>query len=214
MSRGNFIVLEGGDAAGKKTQTHLLLEHLSSRTVKKFDFPRYERIIGRNIGRALKGDFGDFLHLHPMLASMLYTLDRVAAKASLELALTQGDVICNRYTPSNVAYQAAKLEGEAREVFIRELEDIEYKELGLPRPTQVLYLDVPPDFSAELLRERGPKDQHEADIDYQRRVASVYHELALSRADWVIISCVEEGNLLSPAVIHERVWAQVASLFY
>ncbi len=212
MKKGILVVLEGGDAAGKKTQTGLLVEALSklSISVQMFDFPRYESPTGKIIGRALKGEFGNFRHLHPHLASALYTNDRSAVKDELRQTLADGAVvICNRYVPSNVVYQAAKLLPNERMEFIEELEEIEYDSLKLPRPDIVIYLDVPVSVSGELAQKRAEKDQHEADLAYQSMVAEVYKELSMERCDWVAITCTENGNLLSPDIIHTLVMKKV-----
>jgi dTMP kinase len=211
MKRNTLIVIEGGDAAGKKTQSNLLvrrfswLKKIDDVSVEKFDFPRYDSPTGRIIGRALKGSYGDFRHLHPHLASAIYTVDRAAAKPQLEKCLAEGVVICDRYTPSNIAFQSAKLDQSEREEFIRELEEIEYEDVGLPRPTVVVFLDVPVEISKKLAKERGELDQHESDIEYQEQVAQVYRDLSSRRSDWIVVKCVEDGVILSPEKIHERV---------
>ena len=177
-----LIVIEGGDAAGKKTQTELLLQALEERGFhcSAFSFPRYNHFYGSLIRRSLNGEFGDFLSLNPYLASPLYTLDRVEAKKELRKALKQGPVICDRYTPSNLAFQGAKLSGIDKDEFIMVTEQAEYGNLKLPRPSIVIYLKVPVEVSAQLSQSRSNPDQHEADLDYQRRVVEVYQEMVLN----------------------------------
>src|SRR4051812_18225473 len=109
--RGNLIVIEGTDGAGKATQSALLLKVLKKqRSVSFFDFPRYKQSnFGRLIRRSLSGEFGNFLELSPYLSSLPYMLDRARAKYLLLESLKEGDVICDRYTTSNLAHQTAKL---------------------------------------------------------------------------------------------------------
>ncbi len=206
--RGKLIVLEGGDAVGKSTQTDLLLAHARRGTITKFDFPQYNTPVGSRIKRALMGEFGDFLHLHPFLSSALYTIDRATAKGALEEALKLGDVLCNRFTPSNVAFQAAKLDGDDRWDFVSYLEKLEYDTLGIPAPDLVIFLDVPLDVALMLLEQRGEvQDQHEKDSRYQDQVASVYRTLASERAPrWAIINCSRDGMLRAPEEIHSEIW--------
>jgi len=206
--KGKLIVLEGGDAAGKKTQTKLLLAHARRGTITEFDFPQYDTPVGSRIKRALIGEFGDFLHLHPVLSSALYTIDRATAKGPLEEALKLGDVVCNRYTPSNVAFQAAKLEGDNRWDFVTYLEKLEYDTLGIPTPDLVIFLDVPLNVALTLLEQRGEEqDQHEKDSRYQEKVASVYRTLAAERAPgWAIIDSSRDGMLRAPEEIHSEIW--------
>lgn len=214
MQAGNFIVVEGTDAAGKKTQTKLLVDYLvvlseefgRPFSVRKFDFPRYQSPTGRIIGRALKGVYGDFRHLHPHLASALYTVDRAGVKEELRTHLEHGVVVCDRYTPSNIAFQSAKLPESERDQFVRELEEIEYIDVGLPRPTLVIFLDVPIAVAKKLALGRGEDlDQHEADLAYQEEVAQVYRKLSGERKDWFVVNCAPEGEMLSREAIHALV---------
>ncbi len=71
-----FIVLEGGDGSGKGTQAELLRKTLEQSTVvTMFDFPRYDgSFFGALVGRALKGELGDFKGLSPYLASLPYMI--------------------------------------------------------------------------------------------------------------------------------------------
>ena len=52
-----IIVIEGGDQAGKKTQTELLAKALKSRKLKTkvFSFPDYSTPIGKQIEKLLTG---------------------------------------------------------------------------------------------------------------------------------------------------------------
>ena len=207
---GLFVVIDGADGAGKETQTRLLAQALRERAfpTSVFDFPRYEdSIFGRLIKEALAGEYGHFRELHPKLASLPFTLDRVMAKRSILHNLDYGIVIANRYVPSNLGYQAAKLDSaREQDEFVSFLEKVEYKVLGLPRPSIVFYLSVPSEVSRTLLRRRGrSEDQHERDILYQEKVSAMYRRLAEARPDWRIIECVSEGTMLSRGEIHGRV---------
>lgn len=214
-----FIVIEGGDGAGKGTQAKLLVEKLSKETkVSFFDFPQYEKTLaGKLVGRYLKGEFGDPLLLSPYIASLPYALDRVAARDDLNEALGEGVVICNRYTPSNIGHQASKLPEDKREEFISWLEQLEYDELKIPKPTLVIYLYVPVEISSRLVEKKearayiggesskGEKDGHEKDTEYQRKSIDVYTKMSKERNDWKLINCVEDGRLLSVEEIHSKI---------
>ena len=91
-------------------------------------------------------------------------------------------------------------------------EQAEYGDLKLPRPSLVIYLKVPAETSAKLSRDRSRQDQHEADLDYQKKVAEVYQEMADVRKDWVVVDCVREGKLRSPEEIHQDVLSLVLPL--
>ncbi|MBX4200162.1 thymidylate kinase [Candidatus Parcubacteria bacterium] len=211
---GNLIVIEGGDGAGKATQTRLLYNALrKSRKVTLFEFPRYKQSqFGRLVRRSLDGEFGDFLGLSPYFSSLPYVLDRTRAKYLLQEALKEGDVICDRYTPSNLAHQGAKLPKRERAKFVRFIEEGEYKELGLPAPDLVIYLWLPATASEELMKKRVKKDksrhidQHEAQIEYQKKVIEMYLDLVKARKNWHVVKCVNsKGSLRSRKDIHQEV---------
>jgi dTMP kinase len=138
----------------------------------------------------------------------------VSAREDLRKALLEGDVICNRYTPSNVAFQAAKLEGDERWNFVRYLEHQEYEILGVPKPDLVIFLDVPLSIALEQLRKRGgEQDQHERNVHYQEEVASVYRQLSVERhPEWVLIECARGNLMRSPEEIHQNVWREYMRL--
>ncbi|MEK7628627.1 MAG: dTMP kinase [Patescibacteria group bacterium] len=220
MSR--LIVVDGADGAGKGTQVALLCSRCDARGLKAtvFDFPRYGQRTGKLIGDVLAGRHGDFLATSPYLASIPYMLDRAAARDEMRTALADADiVICNRYISSNLAYGAAKIaDADERQRYIEFVEAVEHEEIRMPVPTLVLYLSVPVEVSFRLVEQKaartyiaeGAKDQHEADMSYQARVAACYRELASARKDaWQVVECAPEGALLPPEAIHEKVWELV-----
>jgi dTMP kinase len=217
MKKNLLIVLEGGDGSGKATQSKLLLEYLKKLNhVSYFDFPQYgQNVFGTLTGRCLKGDFGDFLHMSPYLSSLPYILDRACAKDNIISRLKRGHVVCNRYTPSNVGFQSAKISNKKeREELIQFLEQGEYEEIGLPRPDVVLYLDVPRDVASALVLKKDEraylgvkkaKDQHEKDLTFQEKVSEVYKILTKKRKGWHIVSCAKNGHILPVATIHNKI---------
>ena len=217
--KGLLIVIEGADGAGKATHTELLIEALirDGHKVMKQDFPRYyTSVFGKLIGEALRGDHGDFLKMSPYLSSLPYALDRMSASKEMKEALEEGTIIIsNRFTPSNIAFQAAKLpKGKKRTDFIKFLEHIEYTEGGVPKPDLVVYLNVPTEIAQKLIIEKGVQkymnkkgthDQYEKDKEYQREVARVYMDLAKSRKDWVSVELSKKGKMLSKEENHKKV---------
>jgi len=222
--KGKLIVIEGTDGSGKATQANLLLQRLTEENVpvRIFDFPRYEEsVYGDLVGRLLTGEFGDFISLSPYISSLPYTLDRAGARDSLRKALTQGHVICNRYTSSNLAHHSAKLRSEDQDTFISFVETGEFDELGLPRPALVIFLDVPTDVAYTLVGNKqkrvyltggSGRDQHEKDISYLENVRAIYKRLVDKRSDWFQIECVEDGELLSKENIHKKVYEVVKDI--
>ena len=110
--KGKLIVIEGGDGSGKSTQARLLTKFLERKNVPAvhISFPRYESHWGRIIKKYLLGEFGNPVVIDPYFAAMLYANDRLAFKAELNKLLGDGKiVVCDRYVPSNIGHQAAKL---------------------------------------------------------------------------------------------------------
>ncbi len=211
---GKLIVIEGGDGAGKGTQVALALEALKAfGPIKTFDFPRYgESVAGKIVGDALAGKYGDFRHLDPHISSLAYMIDRAGAREEILAGLKEGNVICNRYTPSNVMYQSAKYESlEEQEEMIKDLETLEYVELQLPKPDIVIYLHVPSHISKELVLRKESReylgaekkvDQHEADQAYQQAIIRRFMKTVDERENWFAVECMEGGELLSKELIH------------
>src|SRR5258708_1619076 len=192
-NKGKLIVIEGADGSGKATQARLLSRALEEYgPVASYEFPRYKQSeFGRLIGRSLTGEFGDFLNLSPYLSSLPYMLDRARAKYLLIESLKEGNVVCDRYTPSNIAFQSAKLKPAERKEFITFLERAEYEELGLPAPDLVVYLSVPTSITSELLLKKekrayigvGEKDQYEKNVEYQQEAMNIYRDLSKKRSN-------------------------------
>ncbi|OGG47695.1 hypothetical protein A3D66_01550 [Candidatus Kaiserbacteria bacterium RIFCSPHIGHO2_02_FULL_50_9] len=218
MKKGSLIVIEGSDGAGKKTQAKALVKELSKKhRVAYFDFPRYrESLAGALVGRALAGEFGDFVAMFPEIASLPYILDRVSAIPKITKALSRGVVVCNRYTPSNAAYQSAKFSsGRKRSAFIKWLEKLEYRELGIPRPSLVIYLHVLLAVSQKFIAEKKKrpylnntkwrKDYHERNPSLQRAAIRQYRSLAATRPDWIEITCAPRGKMRSVESIRKEI---------
>lgn len=145
--RGLLLDFEGIDGSGKGTQAQRLHARLTSERFRcaLISFPRYsETLFGRAVGDFLNGRFGSLEQVHPFLVSLLFAGDRFESKGLLCDALAQHDVVVlDRYVPSNIAHQAAKLTGTEREELIRRILEIEHAIFGLPRADLVLHLDLP-----------------------------------------------------------------------
>lgn len=194
---GRLIVIEGSDGSGKATQTRKLYTRLSEleRLVKRISFPNYESESSALIRMYLRGEFGgDPMKVNPYAAATFYAVDRFASWEEWRDDYERGGIILSdRYIESNMAYQAAKLTKRVeRERFFKWLEDLEYNRYGLPRADLVIFLDMPPEVSAILRRERGREDIHEDDAVFMEKVYNVYRELA-NRYGWKVVHC-SNGN--------------------
>ena len=177
--QGKLIVFEGTDGSGKATQSRLLCEELTRRGIpfRKLEFPRYQEESSALIRLYLGGAFGDKPgDVNAYAASVFYSVDRYASyKQDWGAYYEQGGlVIADRYTTSNAVHQTGKLPPEQRDGFLDWLFDFEYRLLGLPEPTRVLYLDMPTEATEQMMRLREAAthttaDIHEKDEEYLRR---------------------------------------------
>ena len=107
-------------------------------------------------------------------------------------------VVCDRFTPSTVAYQ-----GVARGLGVEEVERRSAAAAGGLEPDLVIVLDLPDEVAEE--RVAGFRDRFErAGAGFHATVRAAYRELAPDRG-WVIVDA--SG---SPAEVAERIWAVVA----
>ena len=211
---GRLIVLDGLDGSGKATQAQMLAESLAEqgRQVRKLSFPDYSHPSSALIRMYLAGEFGeDAASVNAYAASSFYAVDRVASFLKYwKEDYNQGImIIADRYTTSNAIHQMVKLPQREWEGYLAWMEDYEYNKLGLPKPSQVIYLDMPPEISRELLAERyqhreEKKDLHERDFQYllQCRQAAYY---AADRLGWVVVPCSDGERPYQKEEIHRQV---------
>src|SRR5262249_8380979 len=110
--RNKFIVMEGIDGAGKRTQIDLLSRALTAKKLHHtvFSFPNYESFMGKMVARFLNGEFGPLEKVDAHFSSLLYAGDRLEAKPKMQKALkNNGWIIADRYVGSNLAHQSARV---------------------------------------------------------------------------------------------------------
>ena len=220
MSKGKLIVLEGLDGSGKGTQAKLLAKHLASQglPVREVTFPDYASDSSALVKMYLAGQFGSKPDdVNAYAASSFFAVDRYASyKTDWGRFYEEGGVvIADRYTTSNAVHQASKEPENKRQEFLKWLYEFEYDRLGLPRPDLTLYLDVPTDFTEQLLRHREQDTHTTADI-HERNSAYLASCRRAGRAaaeyyGWTIISCTENGKMRSIEDIHEEIYRHVAA---
>lgn len=220
-----LVVLEGLDGAGKSTQVRRLksyLEKMSSK-LEYIHFPRYDSpVYGDLISRFLRGDFGSNDSVHPQLVALLFAEDRHGAAPFIRQVLDGGGtVLLDRYVYSNIAYQCAKLGSDEERNKLRDwIFATEYVDFQLPEPDLNIFLDVPIGFVESRLESarqgsdrnylQGGQDIHEADIDFQKRVKSIYLQQTEKDPDFIRIDCSDgQGMMLPPDEIFAKIKAVV-----
>jgi len=218
-SKGKLIVIDGIDGAGKATQTKLLLEKLkkSGRAAETMDFPQYyDNFFGKLIGRFLNNEFGDAPNINPYLASVLYAADRFESKEKISAWLKDGKiVILDRYASSNQIHQGGKIhDATEKETFLKWLEEMEFQVFKIPKPDAIIFLNVPYDYSKDLLKKKSSRDyikkakndKVEKDKQYQTSSYTQSLDLVKKYNNWLEISCVENNELLPPDKISDLIW--------
>lgn len=219
--QGRLIVFEGTDGSGKATQTALLCQTLAERGIpfRRLEFPRYREESSALIRLYLAGAFGSKPEdVNAYAASTFYSVDRYASYRQDWGPFYEngGLVIADRYTTSNAVHQTPKLPQEQREQFLDWLFDFEYRLLGLPRPSRVVYLDVPTELSEQMMRRREQQTHTTADIHEQDeaylRACRESAELIVRRCGWEKISCAQNGALRPAEEIHREVLQRLEGL--
>lgn len=216
-----LIVVEGLDGAGKSTQVRKLRSYIESvcGAVEYIHFPRYDApVYGDLISLFLKGEFGPIEAVHPKLVALLYAEDRHGAAPQMLDALKKGQsVLLDRYVYSNIAYQCAKISDEAQREELRDwIINTEYGDFGLPKPDLNIFLDVPIGFVKKKLSNSrkgddraylsGGRDIHEANMDFQKNVRSVYLRQCELDPKFIRVDCAsDEGYMLAPEIIFEKI---------
>lgn len=170
--RGLFVVFEGGDGAGKSTQSRLLADWLreQGREVVLTREPG-EGPVGEKI-RAILLDpaTGD---LSPRAEALLYSADRAHhVDSMIKPALARGEVvISDRYIDSTLAYQ-----GAGRVLDLTELEPIAWWAADDLTPDLTVLLDLAPEVGLATIAERDRLEA--AGDDFHARTRE--HFLALA----------------------------------
>jgi dTMP kinase len=219
-ARGRFIVLEGIDGSGKRTQLDALGLALARRGTpfSQISFPNYRGFFGKLVAQYLNGAFGPLAAVDPHFSALLYAGDRLESKPLIEAALAAGrTLLADRYIGSNLAHQGARVPRHEREAFLGWLRQLEYGVYALPVEDLVLYLRVPVAQAHGLIGQKAARsytnmrhDLQEADLAHLEAAAEVYDELA-RQSHWMKIDCYDPAAraLRPPAEIHEEILAAV-----
>ena len=176
-----IITFEGGDQAGKKTQSAMLQRKLRSAKlkVKLFAFPDYATPIGKEIDRYLHGK-----RKYPaQVIHCLLAANRWERASDLKAAKEKNSVIImNRYRESNLVY------GITNGLKLAWLEKLDE---GLPKSDLVIVLDVPQKES--FARKKQNRDKFEKNKQFSNKISQGYRKLAKKKR-WKIVNASQSKD--------------------
>ncbi|WP_028875888.1 deoxynucleoside kinase [Teredinibacter turnerae] len=220
---GKIVVIEGIDGSGKNTQSELLMENLRNEkfSVNKMSFPMYEEtFFGKEVGKYLDGRYGKIDQIPAEFAAILYAGDRYEKRDDVN-NLSSGNkiLILDRYVPSNIAHQCAKVEPSKRESLKEWIETLEYSVFALPKPDLVVFLDMPASISQELVMKKEARsytekkqDLHESDSQHLSASHECFRDLVEKSSNWVLIECADDRGLKSIASIQSEILQKVRNI--
>ncbi|QBD83967.1 thymidylate kinase [Clostridium tetani] len=216
--KGKLIVIEAPDGSGKATQTKKLYNKLveDKYDVLKVEYPDYNSNSSALIKMYLSGEFGDKPNdVNAYAASTFFAVDRFASFKKKWGAFYEngGIILADRYTTSNMVHQASKIKNvEEKKKFLDWLWDLEFNLMGLPIPDATIFLDLPPEYSKSLIKNRKnkftgeeEKDIHERDEDY----LNISYKNAVDIAEkygWIKINCIKGDKIKNINEIHEEIY--------
>jgi dTMP kinase len=170
-----IIVIEGGDQAGKKTQSELLAKTLRKNKIstKVFSFPDYTTPLGKEINGFLHGK----RKFPPQVIHCLLAANRWEKESEIRKAESQNSVlIMNRYYQSNLVY------GIANGMKLSWLQGLDE---GLPKADLVIVLDVSQKES--FSRKKSNRDKFEKNAQFLKTISTTYRKLA-KKYHWHIVN--------------------------
>ncbi len=182
-----IIVIEGGDQAGKLTQSTLLEKTLKKRKIKTkvFHFPDYKTPIGKEIRKYLDGK----RKFTPQVIHCLLAANRWEKLNEILAAQEKNSIlIMNRYYHSNLIY------GIANGMKQKWLENLD---AGLPKADLVILLDVTQKESFH--RQKTHRDKFEKNEEFLRKISKIY-KITATKKHWEIIDASK-----SKQEIHEEI---------
>ena len=183
-----IITFEGGDQAGKKTQSAMLQKRLRSAKIKTklFSFPDYSTPIGKEINRYLHGKRKYPAQvIHCLLAANRWEKAAEIKKAQEKYSV----VIMNRYRESNLVYGLANG---------LKLDWLEKLDEGLPKSDLVIILDVQQKES--FARKKQNRAKFEKDKQFYSKISQGYKRLAKKKR-WRIVNASQSKTEVHDDVV-------------
>ena len=199
---GVLIVFEGGDGAGKSTQSKILAENIS---LYKVPVLLSREPGSTKIGESIRNILQTSRDLTQLTELLLFSAARSQLVETVVLpALESGQVvICDRFTSSTVAYQ-----GYGRGLDLDLINSLNIRSTAGVRPDLTVLLDIPIETGILRRRNKTPDVFESAQDEFHARVRKGYLEQASQDpAKWLVLDGTNEV-----AVLSETIWARVKPL--
>lgn len=219
---GKLIVIDGLDGSGKETQVKLIFEKLKkyNKKVIRLDFPNYGEPYCEPVKMYLNGDFGENpKDVNAYAASTFFAVDRYASYMSRWKKYYNDDyiILCDRYASSNPIYQLSKLDEKDRINYLDWVYDFEYEKLKIPKPDLVIFIDMPPEFSFQLIEKRARETDHNVDIHEKNKEFLIQcYKSAIFCADyykWEKINTIKDNKIMSREEISDTIFEKIMKGF-
>ena len=171
----------------------------------------------------LNGDFGPTSSYHPIMRSLMFSLERYEEKRKIHSLSEKNDiVVLDRYVASNLAYQIAGASPGERTEFIDLMLGVEFGILDLQKPNLNIFLDIEPEVAQRNIARKPDRgflkedyDENESDLVLLQQSYEAYQYLIENDIlpPWESIECHEAGRgaLLSQEEITDRIEASILS---
>ena len=168
--KGAFIVFEGADGAGKSSLCKRVAEWL---TAKGRDVVLTAEPTHEGIGAFIRS--GNAGGISQRTEALLFVADRNDHTEKIMRMVEEGKVVLSdRYFASTVAYQSARLDGDASD------RDwlIDINRQFIDRPDATILLDIDPEVGMSRVGDRGEEISKFERMDFQKQVRENYLRLA------------------------------------
>ena len=200
VARGRFISFEGGEGAGKSTQTALLVDALTRRDIRCLSTREPGGSPGAESIRELliQGDVGRW---DPMCEALLhFAARRDHVTNVIEPALRAGTwVICDRFTDSTVAYQGF---GQGLEISV--IQDLHRMAVGdlWPDVTVILDIAVAEGFGRVANRSTEIDRYERMENDFHARLREGFLEIARENVQrCAVIDAQQPVDIVHQAIV-------------
>lgn len=154
MTKGKFIVIEGGEGVGKTTVIDGLKKDFSESDNYVFTREPGATALGKKL-RELLLNQDEFGQMDSTAELLIFAADRMEhVSKTVAPACAEGKtVVCDRFAPSTFAYQIrASGAGEKKEKFFH---DVHLPIFEVAKPDYYILLDLPIEKSFERMKEAG-----------------------------------------------------------